>query len=338
MNERLKQETEKLIQSWMQHDDKMLRDYLVSSVEDPRINVQSILNRHFLTEALFGDRYVELADHELRFALAMNWFLQLSSKTMDTEDLQTILYALRNNADNAEGIEIPHFLLSTFTELPTHVEGCLIPNYIESFIFETEQSGKSKFTLQNSAGTFQSLWEELLDREPDQTVSVLEPACGSANDFRSIDACGLGRFINYTGFDLCEKNIRNAKAMFPNSRFEVGNAFQIDAPDKTFDYCFIHDLFEHLSIEGLEAAISEVCRVTNKALFAGFFQMDEISDHIVRPVDDYHWNKLSMAKTKALFEHHSSKVAAVHLDTFLRFQYQYAETHNKDAYTFLVSF
>lgn len=321
----------------MQHDGVMLRDYLVSGVEDPRINVTSILARHFLTESLFGDRYSALADIEFRFALAMNWLLRLKKTTIDEEDLQTILYALRNNADNVEGFEVPRFLLDTFKALPTRVDGCLIPNYIESFLCETEHSDKSGATSQDIVGTFQSLWEELLDRESERVISVLEPACGSANDYRAIDAFGLAQFLEYTGFDLCEKNIQNAKALFPKSQFEVGNVFHIEAADKAFDYCYVHDLFEHLSIEGMEVAISEVCRVTNKAIVAGFFQMDEITDHIIRPIDDYHWNKLSMAKTKALFERHASNVEVVHLDTYLKFQYQYPETHNKDAYTFFIS-
>ena len=43
-----KLETERLKKSWMRYDRATLRDYLVQDVEDPRINVQSILTRHFL--------------------------------------------------------------------------------------------------------------------------------------------------------------------------------------------------------------------------------------------------------------------------------------------------
>src|SRR5712675_3657534 len=53
MEKRLKRETAKLKKSWMQYDQAMLRDYLVEQVEDPRLNVQSILSRHFLIEGLF---------------------------------------------------------------------------------------------------------------------------------------------------------------------------------------------------------------------------------------------------------------------------------------------
>ena len=45
----LQEESDKLARSWMQHDAGMLRDYLVAGVEDPRLNVQSVLSRHFLS-------------------------------------------------------------------------------------------------------------------------------------------------------------------------------------------------------------------------------------------------------------------------------------------------
>jgi hypothetical protein len=41
----------------MQHDAGMLRDYLVAGVEDPRLNLQSVLSRHFLARALTGERF-----------------------------------------------------------------------------------------------------------------------------------------------------------------------------------------------------------------------------------------------------------------------------------------
>ena len=67
----LQAESDKLARSWMQHDAGMLRDYLVGGVEDPRLNVQSVLSRHFLTHALTGERFAALMEQELRFAAAM---------------------------------------------------------------------------------------------------------------------------------------------------------------------------------------------------------------------------------------------------------------------------
>ena len=73
MEEQFKQETDGLERSWGRHDQEVLRSYLVQDVEDPRINIQSILTRHFLIERLFGERFAELMEQELRFGLVVNW-------------------------------------------------------------------------------------------------------------------------------------------------------------------------------------------------------------------------------------------------------------------------
>jgi SAM-dependent methyltransferase len=141
--------------------------------------------------------------------------------------------------------------------------------------------------------------------------------------------------MDYTGFDLCAKNIENARGMFPGVRFETGNIFEINSPDNFFDLCFVHDLFEHLSPQGLDSAIKELSRVVRHGICFSFFQMDEIADHVVRPVDDYHWNTLSMEKTKALFTQQGFAVQVFHIGSYLRSRVDCNETHNPNAYTFL---
>jgi hypothetical protein len=64
-------------------------------------------------------------------------------------------------------------------------------------------------------------------------LSVLEPACGSANHYRFLVRCGIARFLDYAGFDLCAKNLENARALFPEVRFGVGNVFAITEPGQS---------------------------------------------------------------------------------------------------------
>lgn len=293
MDERFQTEVAGLKRSWMRHDRDTLREYLVRDVEDPRINVQSILTRHFLIRCLFGERFSAVMQQELRFALLMNRVLKLL-KAPATK-VNCICDLLSWAA--VETVDVP------------------IPNDVMN--------------------TFQAIWRQLLGRERSERISVLEPACGSANDYRFIDSYGIARLINYAGFDLCEKNICNAEQMFPAIRFEVGNILDIDAPDNAVDYCFIHDLFEHLSIEAMELAISEVCRVTRRGICIGFFNMHDGDEHIVKCVNDYHWNKLSLAKTKALFERQGASVDAIRIDAFLSSRFGYRAYHNPGAYTFI---
>jgi SAM-dependent methyltransferase len=330
VEESLKLETERLTKAWMQHAQGVLRDYLVSDVEDPRINVQSILTRHFLIERLFGAEFDALNKHELRFALVVNWLLRLLKKPVQSWQLHSVLDALLAGESDAEGLKIPAYISETFAALA-------VPNYMCDLLCWSPVETTDVPIPQRLMSTFQAIWGEMLADERPQRISVLEPACGSANDYRFLEAFDIARLLDYTGFDLCEKNIDNAKQMFPAARFDVGNVLEIDAEDEAFDYCFIHDLFEHLSVEGLEAAIAEICRVTRKGICAGFFNMHGGDEHIVEVVGDYHWNTLSISKTKMLFERHGFTARVIHIDTFLRSEFGCGDTHNKNAYTLVIT-
>ncbi len=332
MNESLRSETEKLAWSWARHSAPVLQDYLVAGVEDPRINLQSILSRHFLTRAVCGQQFGELMLHEYRFSAAMNWLLGLGDAAREPSAAAALWHALRNGSDNAEGLEIPAFVLQLFPNLPAKADGLPVPNYIERFL---SAPGSDPGPVLD---TFCLLWQDALRPFASPApVRVLEPACGSANDYRFLRAFGIARLLDYTGFDLCEPNVLNARTLFPDASFRVGNVFEIEAEPGAFDLCFIHDLFEHLSLEGLHTAVAELCRVTRAGICAGFFNMDEIAEHQVRPVEQYHWNKLSMGRTRRLFAEHGFTADVVHIGTFLRQQVGCDQTHNPNAYTFLLS-
>jgi SAM-dependent methyltransferase len=329
MREHLKLETERLAKSWVRHSRNTLRTYLVRDVQDPRINVQSILTRHFLVEHLFGSEFEALMEYELRFALVMNWLLRLLKTPVRPWQLHSVLDALLCQ-DNAAELKIPSYVSETFAALS-------VPNYMcDLFCWSPVETTDAQIPEQ-ALSIFEAIWRQVLADEQPQRISVVEPACGSANDYRFLEAFGIARLFDYTGFDLCEKNIANARQMFPDVRFKVGNALEIDAADGAYDYCFVHDLFEHLSVEALEVAIAEICRVTQKGICAGFFNMHDGDEHIVEVVEDYHWNKLSAARTKAIFEQRCSAVRVNHIDTLLRSRFGCADTHNKGAWTFIIT-
>jgi SAM-dependent methyltransferase len=358
LNPDLLLETEKLAHSWARHEAAWLRDYLVAGVEDPRLNLQSIFSRHFLIRALVEDRLDGLMHHEYRFAAAMDWLLRVAKLAHDSEGRAATLHALRRGADNAEGLEIPPFLLQTFAGLPTQAGAATVPNYIENFLARAELDENQSQSTDRVLDTFIPAWNFALGRQypveelpsgrqqavaaqslasrthvNSPLLSLLEPACGSANDYRFLHRFGVARWFDYSGFDLCDKNIENARALFPAARFNSGNIFEISAPDKSFDLCLIHDLFEHLSLAGLEQAVEEVCRVTRQGICVSFFQMDEIPNHLIRPLEDYHWNRLSLARTKSLFATHGFVAQAVHIGAFLLRQIGCPYTHNPNAYT-----
>ena len=361
MNPELLLETEKLTRSWAQHEAGWLRSYLVAGVEDPRINLQSILSRHFLIQALAPNRWEALMAQEYRFASVMDWLSAVVGQAAEPELPATVLHALRNHSDNAEGVEIPHYVLQTFRSLPAEVDGCAIPNYIEKWLHAAQRSTEQSEWRESDLNTFGRLWNDQLAAHlpdgktlpgSDQTrgpfpahpgedpalplLSLIEPACGSANDYRFLHCYGLARRLAYTGFDLSGTNIENARALFPSVSFECGNVFEISAPPKAFDLCVVHDLFEHLSLSGLEQAVREVCRVTRRGICIGFFQMDEVPEHIVRPRDDYYWNLLSLARMRELFAGQGFLGQAIHIGSFLSHHTGCQQTHNPNAYTFVL--
>jgi hypothetical protein len=118
----------------------------------------------------------------------------------------------------------------------------------------------------------------------------------------------------------------------------VGNAIEIEAPDKSFDVCYVHDLFEHLSVAAMESALAECCRVTRHCLCAHFFNVHEGGGHIVNPVEYYHWNTLSIPAIRAELERRGARhVEIFSIDQYLAANFGCPDTHNKNAYTVLVT-
>lgn len=329
-------ESEKLAQSWMRHDPAMLRDYLVADVENPRINLQSILTRHFLIASIDGTSFRELVEAEWAFSAAMNWIFTTAKSAGDAESLAEIAHALRCGADNAEGIEIPRFLSLIYRSLPREVSGQTVPNYIESALRETRYCDGHAILPQTALETFEHLWNQAMNGFSHSPLTVLEPACGSANDYRFLVRYGIASSLAYTGVDICEKNIANARVLFPNVDFRTGNIFALDAPDRAFACSFVHDLFEHLSPAGIETGVKELCRVTQRELCVHFFNMDEIPDDFVRPLEEYHWNTLSMDRMRERFAAQGFSGQVLQIGAFLRSRLGCEQTHNPRAYTFLL--
>jgi SAM-dependent methyltransferase len=326
-------ESKKLAAVWQQYEPDLLRTYLVSGVEDPRLNIQSILTRIFLARALFSDQFEQLIDEELRFGMVMNWLLHFLEQPLTGQDLTAVLYALSKKSDNAEGLEIPEFITLAHAALPTTHGRQKIPNYLENLLKTIKTGGPSTALPEAALNLFQNLWRKALVRKRASKISVLEVACGSANDYRFMDGNGLARFLKYSGRDISEKNITNAQKMFPKVDFAVGDAMRLKAKARQYDVVLAHDLFEHLSIAGMEKAVAEVCRVCRHGMSLGFFRLTEEADHVVKPDGDYHCNTLSLPRLRKLFARHGFAAQVLHVGTFLEWKFGCNRTHNPNAYT-----
>jgi len=339
VEERFERETADLTKSWGKHDRDILRDYLVRDVEDPRINVQSVLTRHFLLERVLPEHFGLLKEHELRFAIAANWLLGIRKDAALVTRHDEILCALLGEADEQpDGIQIPSWVRDVFSSLPAEVDGIEVPDYISDVLVLPPPAHEDEPPLPDyAASTFLNLFRQVLANAsvaPAGQPTVIEPACGSANDYRYLDAFGIGRHIDYTGFDLCEKNIENALEMFPDVDFRAGNVLAIEADQKAFEICIVHDLFEHLSIDAMAQAVAEVCRVTGRSVLAHFFQMHNEPEHLVRMREDYHWNRLSLEKIVGLFQAEGFElVRSVNIADLVTARFKGAKTHNQHAWT-----
>src|SRR5438132_2570552 len=191
MKPSLSEESQKLARSWMQHDAAKLRDYLVATVEDPRINLQSILSRHFILRRLTGGRFGRLMEQEYRFAAVMNWLLPLAGQVGQPEEFASLLHALKRGADNAEGIEVPGFVLQAFAELPRAEEGLVVPNYIESFLANTQSLNAESGLRDPILDTFRKLWNEAL-AGGGANLATTERGCLSRSGLDVSDASELG--------------------------------------------------------------------------------------------------------------------------------------------------
>lgn len=180
---------------------------------------------------------------------------------------------------------------------------------------------------------FQARWIELLDGRRAEPLEVLEFACGSANDYRAFVDYGLGPYLQYQGVDLTAKNIENARRRFPGVRFEVADILHLPYPDGVVDYVIASDIFEHLSVEGMERALTEAARLSRRGVILTFFNMSESEDHDVQQRGVYHWNRLSRPRVEAILRRGFSKLEVTPVADWLREAYSYPSSYNTHAYT-----
>ena len=164
------------------------------------------------------------------------------------------------------------------------------------------------------------MWQQFLQGRLVDKVSLLEPACGSANDYRFLHQFGLAEFLHYTDIDIAPKNIDNAKQRFPETNFHTQSIIDADFDDNAFDYLYVHDLFEHLSLEALDQTLTQVLRITKHQSWLHFFNVNDQPDHTEKPTDKYHWNTLSLQKLINTLQHHGAEVKVIHIPELLQKQ------------------
>lgn len=284
-----------LSRTWTSRSAAMLDRYLVSGYQNPRINVQSILLRHFLIERLGVADADDLMDQELRLAIELNEVLRLRAAEI--------------------GVRMGSYLNPARHAAVRRVDAAIA----------------------DRDRTYIAPWHERLASVTASPISVLEVACGSANDYRAFAEYGLAPHLAYRGVDLSEKNVANARRRFPTVPFDVGDARSLPFGEEDFDFVIASDLFEHLPIEGMERALGEVIRVARHGLALTFFNMHEGPEHEVRPTRLYHWNRLSRLRIEERLRPRFPSIRVVPIAPWLNEQYGYAHSYNRHAYSIFAS-
>lgn len=289
----IRQEETKLRQSWSRHRADMLDIYLVSGFQDPRLNAQSILERHMLVRAMFGSEFDDLIHEELAYAVELNDAIRLRAQ-----------------------------------ELGVLIKPRLRP---------TAQADVQRVmeVVAGRAPTFAKRWRDALAGREVPPLRVFEFACGSANDYRALADYGIARFLDYTGIDLNEKNIANARRRFPGVDFRVGSILSLTEPDRSIDYVIACDIFEHLSLQGMQTAVAAAVRICRRGLYVGFFRMDEVPEHEEVPRRQYHYNMLSAPRMREYMQQRFTSMQLVHVRTMLKDDYGYPHSHNPHAYSLI---
>jgi SAM-dependent methyltransferase len=275
--------------TWAATSAEMLDRYLVSGYQNPRINVQSILLRHFLVDRLFGRTFDELEEAELRFAVELNEALRVRAAEL--------------------GVRMGSYVNPAKLAAVSRVDETIADRDME----------------------FVERWRGALEDLPAPRASVLELACGSANDYRAMVEAGIAAHLDYRGLDLAAKNIDNARRRFPGVAFEVGDVTHVRHPDRSFDYVVASDIFEHLSLEGMERALAEASRIARRGVALTFFNMAEVGEHVVQRRNVYFWNRLSSPRIEERLRAEFGTVEVVGIHAMLRDRFGYEHTYDRHA-------
>lgn len=182
---------------------------------------------------------------------------------------------------------------------------------------------------------FGGRWRDTLAGRQAAPLSVLEYACGSANDYSAFADYGIARFLDYTGVDLNETNIANARRKFPDVNFRLGSVLDLPEQDRSVDYVIGFDIMEHLSLPAMQHAMDAAVRICRRGLYFAFFRMDEVPGHVDNPRGDYHFNLLSAPLVRQDMAGRFGTAELIRIADLLKDEFGYEHSYNRKAYALI---
>jgi ubiquinone/menaquinone biosynthesis C-methylase UbiE len=189
--------------------------------------------------------------------------------------------------------------------------------------------------IADRAPEFGKRWQDALADRQAPPLSVLEYACGSANDYGAFADYGIARFLDYTGVDLNETNIANARRRFPDVNFRLGSVLDLPEQDRSMDYVIGFDIMEHLSLPAMQHAMDAAVRICRRGLYFAYFRMDEVPEHVDNPRGNYHFNLLSAPQVRQDMARRFGTVQLIQVADMLKDNFGYAHSYNRKAYALI---
>jgi len=143
-------------------------------------------------------------------------------------------------------------------------------------------------------------------------ITILEIGCGSANEYEGFVATGIAQNLIYTGIDISERNIDNARRRYPEVDFKVGDILTDDFDERSYDVVLMKDVLEHMSLQACHFCLDRAISISRFIVLIAFFNEDAMAtEHTIQPLRLYHWNRYSRCR---LLEHLSSPRLQIEID------------------------
>jgi len=110
--------------------------------------------------------------------------------------------------------------------------------------------------------------------------TVLDIGCGGGIQYAAIHE--FYPEIDYTGVDITPKMLNAAHSLFPDVKFEWGDAAELQYANSQFDVTFLRHVLEHHPLSNGQKILHEALRVARNAVLTLFFiEPQDIKEDII---------------------------------------------------------
>lgn len=115
--------------------------------------------------------------------------------------------------------------------------------------------------------------------------SMLDLACGGCTTTECLVKMFPHKNVDYIGSDFVEKHVKNCQKQYPQFKWKVQDAMNLDMEDESVDVVWARHIVEHLP--SFEKAVDEFLRVAKKRVIINLFTpLTDKKEHKITHVSD----------------------------------------------------